>query len=240
MLLREVEVVLHQGVLGVVAAAGHALAAVAAGAAVGPGAAEVRVGHRVARLLARPAEEDAHGGVPEGVTDPHLDRDLLHHLVGRGVHGVLDDAEHPLGLVVVRRQLGLPVGDVGPRRVAVEVLERLVEGVGVDQGAAADARAGQDQAVLDHVDALDAVAPDIGCEQPAAQVPRGRREVVVLEPRARLEHADAVALLGQPQRGDRAAEPGADDQDVVVEPVAGGHGRPSFFISRRLAVITFA
>ena len=40
--------------------------------------------------------------------------------------------------------------------------------------------------------------------------------------RAGLEHADPVALLGQPQRGDDAAEAGADDEDVVVEgaPVA--------------------
>ena len=55
---------------------------------------------------------------------------------------------------------------------------------------------------------------------------------------ARLDHADAVALLGQPERGDRAAEPGADDQDVEVELLA--HARPSFFISRRLAVIILA
>ena len=34
---------------------------------------------------------------------------------------------------------------------------------------------------------------------------------------AALEHADAVALLGQPQRGDAAAEARADDQPVVVE-----------------------
>ena len=65
--------------------------------------------------------------------------------------------------------------------------------------------------------ALDAVAADLGTEQVLLQVPRRVRQVLVREPRAGLEHADAVALLGQPQRGDRAAEPGAHDQDVEVE-----------------------
>ena len=66
---------------------------------------------------------------------------------------------------------------------------------------------------------------------------------LVLEPRAGLEHADPVALLGQPERGDRPAEAGADDEDVEVELLAVAstrHARPSFFISRRLAVITLA
>ena len=60
--------------------------------------------------------------------------------------------------------------------------------------------------------------------------------------RAGLEHADPVALLGQPQRADRAAEARADDEDVVVEgfgavSVTAGHFLPSFFIRRRLAVM---
>ena len=33
---------------------------------------------------------------------------------------------------------------------------------------------------------------------------------------AHLEHGDAVALLGEPQRRDAAAEAGADDHEVVV------------------------
>src|SRR4029079_18581052 len=70
-------------------------------------------------------------------------------------------------------------------------------------------------------------------------------------PRTGLDDADPVALLGQPQRGHRAAEARADDEDVVVEPCpVVGRGapagrarrdhqaRPIFFRSRRLAVIT--
>ena len=234
-LLGEVEVVLDQRVLGVVAAAGHALPAVAAGVAVGALAAEERVGDDVVGRLPRPAEEDAHGRGVVGLAHAHLFGHLLHHVVAGRADRVVDDAEHPLGLVVVRRQLGAPVGDVAPRRVVVEGRQRLVQRVGVDQRPAADSGAGQDQAVLERVDALDAVEADLGPEQPALQVEGGRGELVVGEPGARLEHADAVALLGQPQRGHRTTEARADDQDVEV-----GHGRPSFLISRRLAVITLA
>jgi hypothetical protein len=49
-------------------------------------------------------------------------------------------------------------------------------------------------------------------------------EVVVGEAGAGLDDADPVALLGQPQRGDRAAESRADDQDVEVEAVVVARG----------------
>ena len=39
---------------------------------------------------------------------------------------------------------------------------------------------------------------------------------VVGEAAAGLEDTDAVALLGEPQRGDAAPEPRADDQNVIV------------------------
>jgi len=61
------------------------------------------------------------------VTDAEVIGDLLDHLVGRRQAGVGLDAEHPLGLVVIGGQLGLPVGDVRPLLVAVERVERLVK-----------------------------------------------------------------------------------------------------------------
>jgi hypothetical protein len=198
------------------------------------------------------AEEHPDRGRVERLADTHVGGDLLHHVVGRGADRVLGDTEHPLRLVVVRRQLVAPVGDAGPLRVGVELLERLVEGVGVDQRPAADTGARDDEGVADGIDALDAVAPDRGRPQVALHVERAGGEVLVAEPRPRLEDADPVALLGQPQRRDGPAEAGPDDQDVEVEVglVAGlgrGAGRlvhgqalPSFFISRRLAVITVA
>ena len=226
-LLGEVEVVLDQRVLGVVAAAAHALAAVEARTPRRARSAEERVRDLLARRLAGPAEEDADRGGVEGVADAHVAGDLLHDVVRGRADRVLDDAEHPLGLVVVGRELGLPVGDVAPLRVVVERRQRLVERVRVDQRPAADARAGHDHRVADRVDPLDAVHPERRRPQEVLDVRRALGEVVVLEPPAGLEHADPVALLGQPQRGDRAAEAGADDQDVEVEASAAAVARSS-------------
>jgi hypothetical protein len=242
-LLGEIEVVLHQGVLGVVPAPGHALPARPAGVARRPGTTEVRVFDPLAGAA---AEEHAHRRGVERVGDAHLVGDLLHYLVGGGPQRVLDHAQHPFGLVEVRRELGTPVGDVAPRGVVVERVQRLVQRVGIDQRAATDTRARQDQAVLEHVDPLDAVHPQRRREQELPGLPRRRRQVVVLEPGTGLQHADAVALLGEPQGGDAAPEPRADHQHVVV--AARGrsrrrllpHGRPDFFSTRSVPVSTRA
>ncbi len=154
-LLRQVQVVLQQGVLGAVAAAGHALAALDAPSTGWPDAPEVGVVHLHPGL----AEEHTDWGGPEGVADTHLFGDLTHDLVGRCEAGVGDDPQHPLGLVVERGQLGPPIRDVSPLRVVVEGAERLVERVGVVEGPAADPGAGQHHHVLDDGDALDAEAP---------------------------------------------------------------------------------
>ncbi len=87
-------------------------------------------------------------------------------------------------------------------------------------------------------DPLQAVAAEPRRPEEAPDAPGGLRELVVGEAPPGLEDADAVALLGQPQGGDRTAEPRPDDEDVEVELLA--HARPSLFISRRLAVITLA
>ena len=77
----------------------------------------------------------------------------------------------------------------------------------------------------------------IGAQQELLKVPRGLREVLVLEARAGLDHADAVALLGQAQCGDRATEPRPDNEYVEVEV---GHARPSFRMSFSLSTRTLA
>ena len=236
--LSKVEVVLHQRVLRVVPAPRHALTAPDARGTLRAGAPEVGVGMLAATLVGPVvdvAEEHPDRSGVEGVRNPHLLCDLLHHLVRWRVPRRLDHAQHPLRLVVVGLELGLPVGDVRPGRVAVERVERLVERVGVDQRAAADPGTSQDHAVLDHVDALDAVHPQRRGEEELLRVERRGREAGVVEACTCFEDADAVALLGEPQRGDRSTEPGADDQDVVV-----GHARPSFFSNRSCAVIILA
>ena len=94
--------------------------------------------------------------------------------------GLSRTPEHALGLVVVRLQLLLPVGDVRPLRVLEERLRRYVEGVGVVERTAADARARQHHDVAQQMDALDAV-----------QAERRGPEVVL----------DVPGVLGERRRG---------------------------------------
>ncbi len=225
-LLGEVEVVLVEGVLRAAPAAGHALAALVAGRAVGARAAEVRVGYALTRLGLRRAvgvlavaEEDADGCHVEGVADPHPLGGGLQVHVGRGHGRVEADAQHALGLVVVGRQLVLPVGDVPPLGVLEEGLGRYVEGVGVVEGAAADARACQDHDIPEQMDALDAEHAELRRPQVVLQVPGVLGQGLAGEAAAGLQDADPVALLGEAEGGDRASEPRTHDDDVVVVPV---------------------
>jgi hypothetical protein len=84
-------------------------------------------------------------------------------------------------------------------------------------GSAADARSGQDQYVVEVLDPLDPVEVRRGEPQEPGQMPLALRNVRVVPSLAGLQHADPVALLRGTKRGNAAAEPGADDQHVVVE-----------------------
>ena len=211
--LGEVQVVAVERVLGTDAAARHARPAAGAPDLVGSLPTEVRVGHTGAGL----AEPDTDRRAVVGVGHAELVGEAVHVGVGRGVGRDLVDAEHPLGLVVERRQLGPPVGDVAPLRVGVEGRERLVERVRVDQRTATHARTGQDGEVAQRRDPLDAPQAERRRPQEPPQVPRGARQVPRREPPTGLDHADPVALLGQPQGGHAATEARAHHHDVVVE-----------------------
>ena len=210
--LGQPEVVLQQRVLGAVATARHAAAAFDAPGAVRSDATEERVPDRLAGW----SEEHADRRLDECVAHAHVLGDRFHDLVGRGHARVDHHPEHAPGLVVERRQLVGPVRDVGPLRVVEERRGWLVEGIGVVQRPAADARPGQDDDVPQHVDALYAVAAQLGRPHEFPDVPTGFRELVVGEPAAGLQNADAVALLGQPQRRHAAPESGPDDDHVIV------------------------
>ena len=209
--LRQVQVVLQECVLGSVAAAGHAFAALGAAGALRADPAEVRIGGRDPRL----AEVDADGSRDECLTDAHLVRDGPHHLVGRGRRRVTDDAEHASGLVVVGRQLGAPVGDATPLGVVVEGRQRFVQRVGVDERPAPDAGAGEDHRVFQERDPLDAEQPELGCPEEGAQPPGGLRQRRFVEAPPRLEDDDPIALLGETQRRGAAAKAAPDDDDVA-------------------------
>ena len=211
--LGQPQVVLDERVLGAVRAAHHAAPAAHAARAVRPGAVEVRIGNRLPRAR---AEEHAHARLGIGVLDADLARVLAQQVIGVIVLVVGDDAEHPLGLVVVRSEVGLPVGQLAPLRVLVEAPARPVERVRVAERAAADPGAAHDRDVLEQRQPEDPAQPEPRRPEVAAHVPGGRRHLVVGEPAAALEHANRVALLAQAQRGDAATEARADDQPVVV------------------------
>ena len=154
----------------------------------------------------------------------------------RGHVRVAHDAEHPPGLVEVRRQLVGPIGDAGPFLRVEELLRRDVHRARVDVRAAADAGAREDENVVEVLDPLDSVELQGGEPDEVRQVPLALRDLLVRPPRAGLHDTDPVALLGGPERGDAPTEPRADDHHVVVETRHIGH-----FLDRRpLRAITVA
>ena len=64
------------------------------------------------------------------------------------------------------------------------------------------------------VEALDAAQAEVWHEEVPAQVPVRARKVRRAEPPPRFEDRHPVALLGEPQRGDAAAEPASDHEHV--------------------------
>ena len=228
-LLRQVEVVRRQLVLGVVAAADVALAARDATGATRPDPAEVRV----LGLDARAAEVHAHRGLVERLPSADLGRDLPHDAIDVGGHvRVANGAEHPRRLVEMRRQLVGPVGDARPLRRVEELLRGDVQRVGVDMRSAAHARAAEDEHIVEVLDPLDPVQLRRGEPQEARQMPLALRDVFVFPALAGLHDANPVALLRGAERGDASAEARADDHHVVVE---ARHERLSFQVAFTVA-----
>jgi hypothetical protein len=212
-LLREVEVVRRQLVLGVVTAADIAVTARNTSGAARPHPTEVRI----VGLHARAPEIDAHRGLVERLPSPHVDRDLLQDPVDVGRHvRVANDAEHPSRLIETRRQLVGPIGDAGPFRRVEELLRRHIQRVGIDVRAAAHARARQDEHVVQRFDSLDPVQLRRGQPQEMRQIPLRLRNIFVLPTPAGLHDANPIALLRGTECGDASPEPRADNQHVVV------------------------
>ncbi|GAB0102812.1 hypothetical protein JMUB6875_17830 [Nocardia sp. JMUB6875] len=72
---------------------------------------------------------------------------------------------------------------------------------------------------------LNSVAAQPRRPQVAAEIPIRAGEIVIGETPSGFEDPDPVALFGQPQRGDAAAESRPDDHDIVVG-LARAHGPP--------------
>jgi hypothetical protein len=89
-------------------------------------------------------------------------------------------------------------------------------GAGVDEAAAADARAVEQPDVLEEGQPLRPEAAQGGHPQVVGQLPVGLGEGFGRPALAALDDEDGVAFLGQPPGGHAAAEAGADD-DVIVD-----------------------
>ncbi|CPU52054.1 Uncharacterised protein [Mycobacteroides abscessus] len=209
----QIEIVGLGGVLGVVFAAGHTGRASDTTRALGSGAAEERVGHRLAGLV---AEEDAHVGGVIGVLDAQIFGHRQQHLIGRGGVRSLCDAQHAAGLVVIRGQLGLPVADMRPLLVDVKLLQRLVEGVAVDQRATTHTHRAGDEGLAENRETLGAVTAQRRCPHRLAHVPVIRWEIFAFPTFSHVQYADSVALFGEAEGRNAPTETGPDDDYVVV------------------------
>jgi len=213
------EVVLHEGVLRADAAADHAVPTERAACALGALPAEERISDPLPRFPEPhadgcAAERRAHPEVLGGSGHDPLDRSVVRIAVHH--------AEHAPGCGIVRGERGAPVPDRCPLRVGEERRARFVQRVGVVERPPAHSRTGEDHDVRKPMDALHPEAPERRDPEVATHVPAGLREVLVGESPPGLEHADAVALLREPEGRDGAAEARTDDDDVLIE-----HARPS-------------
>ena len=172
-------------------------------------------------------EVDGHDRRAERVLRTHAARHLAHDLVGGGGERNRRRAEHSACGLVPRRELAPPVADPRPLRILEERVERLVEHVRVDERAAADAGAGEDERAAQRGQALDPVQAEPRCEDEPPQVPARPREVVGAEAAPGLQDAHAVALLGGAQGGHAPAEARADDDHVDIHGASLGRSYPA-------------
>ena len=129
------------------------------------------------------------------------------------------DAEHRGGRVVVRSSSPAQSSPVAVHPGASHAsVGRAQQDGGVDDRAAADADAVHDHDVAQRGLPEVAAQPDLGHPQQVARAATAALEVLAGQPATLLEHGDRAARLRVPQRGDAAAEPGADDRDVDVPP----------------------
>jgi len=114
-----------------------------------------------------------------------------------------------------------PVLEALPLGIVPHCFRGLEEGVCVDQAAASNADAVQNEGLAKQPQTEDPPATDLGEPEGLADVPVGLWKVLGPPTFAFFEHRDAVALFGHPMGGDRSAETRADHRDVSVEIVPG-------------------
>ena len=170
-LLGQVEIVLVQGVLGVVPAPDHASTAFDTP---GPGrafTAEVGIG------FFNPFHAKMHGNRSQGeaLGDPEMICNRAKHAVRSGFGRDALHPQHASCLVEVGSKFGLPVGDVAPLRITQGDPVRFVADIAPHQRAAADPGTGQSEGVIEQTQPLNAPHPEFRKPEELAEVPiRGR------------------------------------------------------------------
>ncbi|MGD8456025.1 MAG: hypothetical protein PVF83_06555 [Anaerolineales bacterium] len=203
--LGEIQVVLQEGVLGVVAAPDHAAPAEVAGVA--RRAFAVEIGVRVFLLLRpRLAEENAHVGRAESVPTAHLLGHLPDGLIAGVEPGVLGDPQHTLGSVVVWAQGGLPIGQVFPGGGFEELLVGFDQDVAVGEAAAAHACPTVNERAAQEIHFEDAETAQGRAPQVFPQVPVRFGVVFVPVAFPPLEHQHFVSFFRQTHGGDAPPE----------------------------------
>jgi len=210
--LGQIEVVLVQGVLGVIAAADHAPAAEIAPRTCRALSAEVGVWNRHVRL----AEEHRHCCRPEAVSPPCIPCKLLERAVSGFKAGIGRRTQCFERGLVVSFELMLPIRETCPTPGAEELFRRDLQGVCVYQGTSAHPDAGEHREVPEQGDAEEPEETEHRHPEPFSEVPVPCREVLLCQPFPFFEHQDPVTLFGQAKGGDGTAETGAYDKVVVI------------------------
>ena len=128
----------------------HAFTAVDATGAVWPFTSEERVLDSLTCL----AEVDTDRRQPEGVGLSSALSQARKSVVARAEERIRDNAEHPLGLGEIWVQEFLPVSDARPRSGIEEGRRWSIQGVGINQRTAPDARTRHHHHIAQKVDAL--------------------------------------------------------------------------------------
>ena len=165
-------------------AADHALAAADAAGAGRTLPVEIRIGV----LNAGVTEIDAHACVTIRFLDSQPRGELAQKDVAVGVKRHISHAEHPLCSVVVRGEIGLPVGQVTPPRVLEERVAGAIERVRITEAAATDARARHNQDVREQRHPHDPAQAESRREKVAPRVPSATREILIAKARPTLQH----------------------------------------------------
>src|SRR5262249_51973517 len=152
------------------------------------------------------AEVDALGHGVERAERSHPFRRSAEPLVLNSVRWVRRHTEHALCGRIMGRELGLPIGERNPRRIAKESVLRLEEHRGVNEASSPDTDTPHDGDVPEHVLREKSFEPEGGRPSERPWIRPGLFDRAVVEAPPLFEHGDAPPFFRQAKRLDTPAE----------------------------------